>query len=161
MKNLRDAYSLVIAIAVSQSAGLLGSLFTFSAIPNWYATLIKPSLNPPAWVFGPVWTVLYTLMGIAAFLVWRKGWNKLQTRRALTVFGIQLLLNALWSIVFFGYHAPGAALVNIVLLWLAIVWTMWEFMKVSRAAVYLLIPYLLWVSFASYLNTAIWWLNRG
>ncbi|PJE51123.1 MAG: TspO protein [Candidatus Yanofskybacteria bacterium CG10_big_fil_rev_8_21_14_0_10_36_16] len=152
-------FKLVIAITVSQSAGVIGSLFTFSAIPNWYATITKPALNPPAWVFGPVWTILYTLMGVAAFLVWRNGWSQRSVRTALSIFGFQLLLNAIWSIIFFGFKNPGLALVDIVVLWFAIVWTIKVFYKISKLAAYLLVPYLLWVSFATYLNYAIWALN--
>ena len=163
--KLNNFFKLVIAIGVSELAGIIGSVFTISAIPNWYAGLVKPALNPPAWVFGPAWTTLYALMGIAAFLIWSsyakasEGQAKRQIKIALGVFGIQLFLNAIWSIIFFGLHSPGWALVDIVLLWLAIVWTMVVFYKISRPAAYLLVPYLLWVSFASYLNYAIWVLN--
>ncbi len=150
---------MVIAIVVSELAGVIGSFFTISAIPNWYAGLVKPVLNPPAWVFGPAWTTLYALMGIAAFLIWKNGWDRKDVKAALGIFGLQLVLNAIWSIIFFGLHSPGWALVDIVLLWLAIVWTMVVFYKISRPAVYLLVPYLLWVSFASYLNYSIWMLN--
>ncbi|OGG92460.1 TspO protein [Candidatus Kuenenbacteria bacterium RIFCSPLOWO2_12_FULL_42_13] len=157
--KLNNFFKLVIAIGVSELAGIIGSVFTISAIPNWYAGLVKPALNPPAWVFGPAWTTLYTLMGIAAFLVWRMGWERKEVKMALEVFGIQLFLNAIWSIIFFGLQNPGWALVDIILLWLAIVWTMVVFYKISRPAAYLLVPYLLWVSFASYLNYSIWMLN--
>ena len=157
--KLNNFFKLVIAIGVSELAGIIGSVFTISAIPNWYAGLVKPALNPPAWVFGPAWTTLYTLMGIAAFLVWRMVWERKEVKMALEVFGIQLFLNAIWSIIFFGLQNPGWALVDIILLWLAIVWTMVVFYKISRPAAYLLVPYLLWVSFASYLNYSIWMLN--
>jgi translocator protein len=150
---------LAIAIVVSELAGAIGSIFTLSAIPTWYAALQKPAWNPPAWIFGPVWTTLYVLMGIAAFLVWRKGWERKEVRVTLSVFGVQLVLNALWSIVFFGLHSPMWALVDIAALWIAIVWTMFVFYKIFRPAMYLLVPYLLWVSFASYLNYSIWILN--
>lgn len=157
--RLNNFFKLVIAIGVSLSAGAIGSIFTVSAIPTWYADLVKPALNPPSWVFGPVWTTLYVLMGIAAFLVWRMDWKRKDVKMALGVFGIQLFLNAIWSIIFFGLQSPGWALVNIALLWLAIAWTMIVFYKISRPATYLLVPYLLWVSFASYLNYSIWVLN--
>ncbi len=162
--RVNNFFKLVIAIVVSELAGIIGSFFTVSAIPNWYSTLIKPALNPPAWVFGPTWTTLYALMGIAAWLVWKR-WDqgdpstRLRVKTALTIFGLQLFLNAIWSIIFFGLHSPGWALVDIVLLWLAIVWTMVVFYKISKPAAYLLIPYLLWVSFAGYLNYSIWMLN--
>lgn len=156
MKNI---FKLIIAIAVSELAGLVGTIFTVSAIPNWYAQLTKPSLNPPSWVFGPVWTTLYVLMGIAAFLVWKKGWDRKDVRKALAVFGLQLVLNAAWSIVFFGLKTPPWAFLNLVLMWLAIVWTMVLFYKISKPTLWLLLPYILWVTFASYLNYSIWMLN--
>jgi len=157
--RINNFFKLVIAIVVSELAGVIGSLFTVSAIPTWYAGLVKPALNPPSWVFGPAWTTLYALMGIAAFLIWRMGWERKEVKMALGVFGIQLSLNAVWSIIFFGLQNPGWALVDIVFLWLAIVWTIAVFYKISKSAAYLLLPYLLWVSFASYLNYSIWALN--
>ena len=150
---------LIIAIAVSELAGFIGSIFTISAIPAWYATLVKPALNPPSWIFGPVWATLYLLMGIAAYLVWNKGWNRKDVRVALGVFLLQLVINATWSILFFGLHSPFWALVDIALMWLAIVWTMVLFYKISKPAMWLLLPYVLWVSFAAYLNHSIFVLN--
>ena len=157
--RFNNTAKLLIAIGVSELAGIIGSLFTSSAIPNWYSTIEKPALNPPPWVFGPVWTTLYALMGIAAFLVWKRGWEKKEVKLALGMFGIQLFLNAIWSIIFFGMQNPGWALVDILFLWFAIVLTMVLFYKISKPAMYLLIPYILWVSFATYLNYAIWILN--
>lgn len=150
---------LITAIVISEAAGLVGSVFSISAIPAWYSTLNKPALNPPNWIFGPVWTTLYALMGIAAFLVWDKGLNRKDVRMALYVFGLQLALNTSWSIVFFGLQNPGLAFINIVAMWLAIVWTMILFYKISKPAMWLLVPYILWVSFAGYLNYSIWVLN--
>jgi translocator protein len=166
-KQVKNIIALLIAVGVSELAGVIGSIFTVSAIPNWYDGLIKPVLNPPAWVFGPVWTTLYALMGIAAFLIWKAGWGKKEVKIALGVFGIQLFLNAMWSIVFFGatsltaggLNNIGWALIDIALLWFAIVWTIILFYKISKPAAYLLIPYLLWVSFASYLNYSLWMFN--
>ena len=157
--KLNNASKLVIAIVVSEGAGAIGSVFTVSAIPNWYAGLAKPALNPPGWIFAPVWTALYALMGIAAFLVWKKGLEKKEVKAALATFSVQLFLNAMWSILFFGLHDPFFALVDIVFLWIAILWTIIAFYKISRAAAYLLLPYLLWVTFAAYLNYSIWYLN--
>jgi len=162
--KLNNFFKLVIAIGISEMAGIIGSVFTISAIPNWYSTLVKPALNPPSWIFGPVWTTLYALMGIAAFLIWSSYAKVSEDKKkgikvALALFGIQLVLNTLWSIIFFGLQNPGWALVNIILLWLAIVWTIAVFYKISKPAAYLLVPYLLWVSFAMYLNYAIWALN--
>jgi tryptophan-rich sensory protein len=153
-----DWLKLVGAVVISECAGVIGSIFTFSAIPTWYATLAKPSFNPPSWLFGPVWTALYLLMGIAAFLVWHKG-DAAGRTRALTIFGFQLVLNALWSILFFGLHSSSLALAGIIILWIAIAITIMTFYKISRASAYLLVPYLLWVSFAFCLNFAIWKLN--
>ena len=152
-------FKLLTTIAISGLAGIIGSIFTVSAITGWYATLTKPNLNPPSWVFGPVWTTLYALMGIAAFLVWNKGLGRKDVRTALAVFGLQLVLNASWSIVFFGLQSPGWALVSIVTMWLAIVWTTILFYRISKPAMWLLVPYILWVSFAAYLNYSIYVLN--
>jgi tryptophan-rich sensory protein len=157
--KLNDLYKLALAVVVSEVAGVIGSIFTIPAISGWYATLTKPALNPPGWVFGPVWTLLYALMGLAAFWVWKKGWHKKEVKIALAFFAFQLLLNMLWSLAFFGLHSPLWAFVNIVFMWLAIVATMIAFWKISRPAFYLLVPYILWVSFAAYLNLAIILLN--
>lgn len=126
---------------------------------DWYLTLNKPSWNPPGWVFGPVWTLLYTMMAIAAWLVWRKGGIAKQ-RRPLTLFAVQLLLNALWTPLFFGLHMLGVAFAEIILLWIAILATILAFRKVSPSAAWLLVPYLLWVTFAAILNATLWWMNR-
>ncbi len=154
--NIKDTFALIGFIVCAQAAGIIGSLFTMSAIDGWYTTLIRPELAPPNWIFGPVWITLYTLMGIAAFLVWRK--NR-RCSMALGIFTVQLILNSLWSIIFFGMGALGVAFAEIVLLWLAIVATILAFWKISRTAAWLLAPYLLWVSFAAYLNFAFWTLN--
>ncbi|MDD5251171.1 MAG: tryptophan-rich sensory protein [Patescibacteria group bacterium] len=157
MKN--DLPKLLIAVVVSELAGVIGAVFTTPSIPTWYAGLVKPALNPPNWVFGPVWTTLFLLMGVAAFLIWRQGMKRQDVRHALEIFGIQLLLNTLWSIIFFGLHDPGAALIDIAALWVAIMGTMVLFHRVSKLAAWLLLPYILWVSFAGYLNYSIWTLN--
>jgi len=140
-------------------AGLIGSFFTIDSIATWYTTLQKPGFNPPNWVFGPVWTTLYTLMGISAYLVWMKGWDKKEVRVALWVFILQLVLNTMWSIIFFGAKELFSAFVEIVFLWLAIVFTIFLFNRISRNAALLMVPYLLWVSFAAFLNYSIWQLN--
>ena len=157
--KINDFYKLAVAVIVSELAGVVGSIVTIPVIPGWYAALAKPALDPPGWVFGPVWTLLYALMGLAAFWVWKKGWHKKEVKVALSLFIFQLLLNVLWSLVFFGLHSPLWAFVNIVLMWLAIVATMIAFWKISRPAFYLLVPYILWVTFAAYLNLAIVMLN--
>lgn len=146
-------------ILLCECAGIIGTFFTSSAIPTWYAALEKPALNPPSWLFGPVWTMLYALMGIAAFLVWRRGFERPDVKRALVIFGGQLLLNTTWSILFFGLRNPLIALMNIILLWILIVLTIIVFFRIVKPSAYLLIPYLLWVSFATYLNWSIYLLN--
>jgi tryptophan-rich sensory protein len=147
-------------VLVCELAGVIGSVFTRPSIPGWYAGLVKPSFNPPNWIFGPVWTTLYVLMGIAAFLVYEKGWKKREVRKALGVFAAQLVLNALWSIVFFGAHQILGAAVLIVILWTLIAASIWLFSRISKAAAYLLVPYILWVSFATVLNISLYVLNR-
>lgn len=154
---MNNLLKLTIAVVASESAGAIGSVFTVSAIPSWYTGLIKPAFNPPAWVFGPVWIILYFLMGVSLWLVWKSNSDK--KKRAIWLFAAQLILNAVWSPVFFGFHSIGDALTIIVLLWAAIVLTIFIFSKVSKAAAWLLIPYVLWVSFAVYLNYSIWMLN--
>lgn len=149
---------IISAIIICQLAGVIGSYFTVSSIQTWYLQLEKPALNPPNSVFGPVWITLYTLMGISLFLVWQKEYSKIK-KKALVLFYIQLFLNALWSIIFFGLQSPFWALVNIIILWLFILWTILVFYKVSKPAAYLLLPYILWVSFATYLNYSILILN--
>jgi tryptophan-rich sensory protein len=138
---------------------MLGSVFTAPAIGTWYAGLVKPSFNPPNWLFGPVWISLYFIMGVSAYLVWRNGLEKREARTAMFAFLIQLLLNAAWTPVFFGLRHPEAALAVIIALWLAILATVLSFRKVSVLAALLLIPYLAWVSFAAVLNAAIAYLN--
>ena len=130
----------------------------FVSTDGWYAGLQKPSWNPPSWLFGPAWTTLYILMAVAAWLVWREGGWKAQGR-ALRLFLLQWFLNALWTPLFFGLHRPGLALAEIVLLWLAIVATLWSFWRARKLAGLLLVPYLAWVTFATVLNFTIWRLN--
>jgi benzodiazapine receptor len=155
-----DIAKLAGSILVCQAAGIVGAVFTTPAIPTWYVTLNKPPFTPPGWLFGPVWFSLYTLMGIAAFLVWRRGFNVREVRIALTFFGVQLILNAVWSVLFFGLKSPLAGFIDLVLLWLAIVIVILQFSRISVAAGLLLIPYILWVSFAGILNFSIFILNR-
>ncbi|MBI2018800.1 tryptophan-rich sensory protein [Candidatus Daviesbacteria bacterium] len=143
---------LILSIGLCLGAGIMGSFFTVSAIPTWYQTLNKPIFSPPNWVFGPVWTILYILMGISLYLVWTK-------KKVPTVFWIQLILNAVWSVIFFGMRNPALALVDIIALWIAIVLTIKALYKINKLAGNLLIPYLLWVSFATVLNLAIIILN--
>ena len=160
---MTPAYTRVIqffaAIAVCLLAALIGSAFTAPAVPTWYAALVKPALNPPAWVFGPVWTVLYLMMAVAAWLVWRaNGWRL--ARGALALFAGQLALNLAWSSIFFGLRSPGWAAVEVLVLWLAIAATAGAFRPHSRLAAALLLPYLAWTTYAAALNWAIFWMNR-
>lgn len=181
--RVSNLFKLVIAIGVSMGAGAIGSFFTTPAIQSgWYATLIKPTLNPPGWVFGPVWTTLYVLMGISLFLVWShdwkvvnplwkksgKAWNPWSERlwrgdwqkaNVIAIFTIQLLLNIKWSLVFFALHSPMLAFLVIIALWISILYTIINFYRISKPAAWLLVPYILWVTFAIYLNYSIWMLN--
>jgi tryptophan-rich sensory protein len=155
----KDIIRLVVAIVICQLAGVFGSIFTFSEIPNWYATLKKPFFSPPNWLFGPAWLTLYTLMGVSFYLVWSKGLRSKLVKSALMIFGTQLFLNALWSFLFFGLHSPFYGLVGIILLWFSIILTIFKFYKISRNAGLLLLPYLLWVTFAMSLNYFVLLLN--
>jgi translocator protein len=147
---------LCLCIGVSQAAGLLGSVFTVTSVGTWYQQLDQPAVAPPGWVFGPVWTVLYTLMGIAAFLVWERGIKRPGVKAALAAFAVQLVLNALWSVVFFGAQDIGGALLVILALWGMIILTTMLFWRVSRTAGVLMLPYFAWVTFATYLNYVFW-----
>ena len=157
---IKNALVLLLSIAVCLLAGVIGSLFTYSSIPTWYAALIKPALNPPNWIFGPVWTTLYILMGISLYLIIKKGKPDRTIWTAIIVFAVQLVLNTLWSIVFFGNHMLFLALVIIIALWLMILMNIILFYKLDKWAGILLIPYILWVSFATYLTYALWMLNK-
>lgn len=158
MHNAKRAGQLIISVSVSFFAGGLGSLVTIPNIPAWYEGLEKPPLLPPNEVFGPVWTGLYLLMGIALFLVW-KGTVTARSIRAYDAFGLQLFLNFLWSVVFFGLHLPWLGVAVILGLIAAIIWTMTEFKKHSTTAMWLLVPYLAWVCFATYLTVGVAVLN--
>ncbi len=156
--------SLVISLAIAQLAGFLGSIFTISSIPTWYQTINKPSFLPPNWLFAPVWTTLFVLMGISAWLVWKqytqaKKLDKQKIRSALLVYGGQLLLNIAWSMIFFGWQMPWLAFLEIILLWMAILFTIILFYRIHHVAAWLLLPYLGWVSFAAVLTYAVAQLN--
>ena len=159
--NMRrtDLIRLLASLAVCYLAAFIGSIFTTPEIPTWYATLVRPSFAPPDWVFGPVWTALYTMMGISAYLVWREGLADPKVKVAMGVFAIQLAANVSWSAAFFGLRSPLAGLAVIVLLWALIALNIQKFREVSRTAGLLLIPYILWVTFAMILNFSIWRLN--
>lgn len=150
---------LVISVVVCQAAGGIGAIATTPKINGWYSTLNKPFFNPPGWIFGPVWTLLFVMMGVAMYLVWQK--KKSLTQPVFGWFWVQLILNVVWSYLFFGMMRPDLALIEILFLWWAIRMTIKSFAAVGRTPVRLLIPYLAWVSFATILNASIWWLNRA
>ncbi|MDP2638765.1 MAG: TspO/MBR family protein [Candidatus Azambacteria bacterium] len=179
MKNI---IKLIVSILICQLAGVVGSIFTAPAIKTWYVSLNKPYFSPPNWIFAPVWTVLFLLMGISLYLVWAKNWHievkageaerktwnpisrKLLTgswreENAVLIFVLQLILNVLWSVIFFGLKSPGLAFFEILMLWFAILYTIVNFYRISKFASFLLLPYILWVTFATVLNFAVWRLN--
>ena len=164
---MTSALALIGWIALCYAAAAAGAVFTTG---NWYAILNKPTWSPPGWLFGPVWTLLYTMMGVSAWMVWGQGRGDAPERGAgrgrgdaspLRVFLIQLALNAVWMPLFFGARQIGFAFIEIIVLWVAILATIIAFRRVSATAAWLLVPYLLWVTFASVLNGALWWMNRG
>jgi benzodiazapine receptor len=156
----QDILKLIASVVVCLIAGGIGAIFTTPSIRNWYAELSKPPFTPPNWLFGPAWTTLYILMGIAAFFVFREGLAASGVKIALIIFLVQLILNILWSVVFFGLHSPAGAIVVIAGLWITILITLLRFWGISTIAGVLLIPYLAWVTFASALNAGILVLNR-
>jgi translocator protein len=156
--KFNDIVRLVIALAASFLAAIIGSYFTFPSITTWYASLNKPFFTPPDWLFGPAWTVLYILMAIALYLVWSLPKSK-ERDAAIALFAGQLIMNVLWSVGFFGFHNILLGAVLIILLLILIVLTTYEFYKLSRYAAYAMVPYILWVSFATCLNVAVYFLN--
>ncbi|MFH1256105.1 MAG: TspO/MBR family protein [Candidatus Diapherotrites archaeon] len=157
--NRANFLKLIACIALCELAGVIGSVFTFPSIASWYAALNKPFFSPPNFVFGPVWTALYFLMGVALYLVWVKATDAKLKQPAYTVFALQLFLNVLWSVVFFGLHSLSGGFAVIILLWLSIAATIYFFSKISKKAAWLLSPYLAWVTVASALNYAVMALN--
>jgi len=151
-------FSLILSIFIAHLAGVIGSVFTVSSVDTWFVLLDKPLWNPPGWVFGPVWLLLYTLMGIAAYCVWQRRKEK-PVRAALVLYGVQLFLNAFWSVAFFGLQNPALAFFDIILLLICFVITSILFFRIDRIAAVLMMPYALWVGFALFLNYTIWMLN--
>lgn len=165
MKSKGASFSwsgVIVSVVIAELAGVIGALYTTAAVKGWYLTLIRPPLNPPSWVFAPVWTLLYALMGIAAYLVFKTKTTKTNLgwiEWGLTLYVVQLILNVWWSILFFGQHQLFNASVEITALWLVILITLIIFAKIKPLAGWLLLPYLGWVTFASYLSYAYWLLN--
>ena len=157
--NIKEIGRLAASIVIVFIAGAIGTVATLSQIPTWYATLAKPVWAPPNWLFGPVWTTLYVLIGIALFLVWREGTDRQDVRAALGIFAVQLVLNILWSVVFFSYHSLLGGFIVIFILWIAILANIIAFYIISKPAGLILIPYIVWVSIASYLNYTVYILN--
>ncbi|MDD5318136.1 MAG: tryptophan-rich sensory protein [Candidatus ainarchaeum sp.] len=156
--NFREAFKLVACVLLCQLAGVLGSIFTLQSIPAWYASLNKPFFTPPGWVFGPVWVTLYAIMGVSLYLAWKEN-RKKGASRAYAFFGVQLALNALWSVAFFGLRSPLYGLATIILLLAVLALTIREFHRISRTAGLLLVPYLAWCCFAALLNLAVFLMN--
>jgi tryptophan-rich sensory protein len=154
-----EIFRLILSIIICQMAGIIGSIFTASSVASWYTTLVKPSFAPPGFYIGLIWIVLFTLMGISLFLIWRETPSNLAARIALYFFAAQLIVNVLWSVAFFGMRSPISGLVVIAFLWVLILITIIKFGPINRTAALLLIPYIVWVSIAAYLNFSIWRLN--
>ncbi len=158
--NRLQFLKLIVSIILPLGLGSIAGIFTAQSIPVWYATLNRPSFNPPNWIFGPVWTTLYILMGISLFLIWKQDVGKARNL-AISIFLIQLLLNFGWSFIFFYFNKIGFALVEIILLWISIVIMLVLFYKIKPMAAYINLPYLLWVTFATMLNASYYFLNRS
>lgn len=156
--NSSNIIKLIVSLLLPLSVGAIAGMFTSDAIPTWYATLNRPSFNPPNWIFGPVWTTLYIILGISFFLIWKENPSKYRNL-AIIVFAVQLLLNFAWSFFFFYFNLIGVALIEIILLWISIAAMIYLFYKIKPIAAYLNIPYLLWVSFATILNAGYYLLN--
>ena len=159
MMNVENIIKLIFSISICQFAGVMGSTFTSPSIPVWYATLQKPYFSPPNWIFAPVWIVLFVLMGISLYLILIEDLNDNTVKIGLAMFSFQLVLNIGWSFLFFSLQNILYALFEIIILWFAIVLTIYQFWKINKKSSYLLMPYLLWVTFAAILNFTIWRLN--
>jgi tryptophan-rich sensory protein len=160
MKQVTNLIRLMVSLVLPLGVGAIAGIFTAQAVPVWYASLNQPSFNPPNWVFGPVWTALYLLLGISLFIIWKAGSGK-ERNLAMGVFFLQLLLNFGWSFIFFYFKMIGLALFEIILLWIFIAIMLYRFYKIKPVAAYINIPYILWVTFATLLNAAYFLLNRG
>ena len=159
MNKLSFSLKIILSVVACLLLGGISGIATTSSITGWYTTITKPSFNPPNWIFGPAWTLLYILMGIAFAMIWNAGTEKKEVKKAMKLFGLQLILNLIWSFLFFTMQNPAIAFIDIVILLIAINSTIRHFSAINKTAAYLLIPYLLWVSFATLLNGNIWYLN--
>jgi len=162
MQKTKKIIKFFLSIFICLSAGFIGSIFTGASVNSWYQTINKPSFNPPNWVFAPVWTILFIFMGIALFLVWSLDASSekfIKRKTALIFFFLQLIFNLLWSLVFFGLRSPIGGLMVILILWILILITIIRFFRINKVSALFLIPYILWVSFAAFLNFTIWVLN--
>lgn len=157
---MNNTLKLIISVTIPLLVGGLSGFFTVTGVESWYQTINKPSWNPPNWIFGPVWTALYIMMGVALFLVWKSSGNANTKKLALLLFAAQMLLNFFWSFIFFSLQQPGWAFAEIVVLWLLILATIFAFARLNNMAAWLLVPYISWVSFAAILNFTIWQLNK-
>jgi len=157
--NKSQLFKLIVSIILPLTLGAIAGMFTSQSVPEWYATLNRPSFNPPNWIFGPVWTTLYILMGISLFLIWKQDMSK-ERNLAILVFMLQLFFNFCWSFIFFYFNMIGLALIEIIFLWISIVFMLVLFFKIKPIAAYINIPYLLWVTFAAILNASYFLLNR-
>ena len=157
---MNNIAKIIIAVAIPVTVGSVSGFFTFSRVQSWYQTLNKPSWNPPDWIFGPVWTTLYVMMGISLYQVWRSDSSGFLKKTAIALFAAQLILNFFWSFIFFNQHQIGWAFIEIMVMWIFILLTIFAFAQVSKTAAWLLVPYISWVSFAAILNYTIWQLNK-
>ncbi|HOY05493.1 MAG TPA: tryptophan-rich sensory protein [Saprospiraceae bacterium] len=160
VSNISSFWKWVIAVVICEAAGIVSALISMTAMNPWFDTLNKPSWNPPAYLFGPVWTFLYVLMGTALWLIWKSDAPEKEKKSAEIVFAIQLFLNFWWSIIFFRYHELALAFAEVILLLITIAITIFRFAPISRTAAWLMVPYISWVSFASMLNYTIWMMNK-
>ena len=159
-KTISPIWKLIISILICETTGITSGLIANTGVNTWFDALNKPSWNPPAFLFAPVWTFLYLLMGISLWLIWKSAAPVAQKSNAIILFSLQLFLNFWWSIIFFKFHSPAFALVDIILLLILILFTIISFSKLSKPAAWLLVPYIAWVSFATILNYSIWVLNK-
>jgi tryptophan-rich sensory protein len=157
---MKNWIKLVISIAIPQIIGISSVFFTITNVGRWYQQIKRPEWNPPNWIFGPVWTILYIMMGVALYLIWKSNVAKEKKRTAIILWSVQLLFNFFWSFIFFNQHQIGLALVEIICLWVLLLLNIFSFAKINKTAAWLLVPYISWVSFAAILNYAIWELNK-